>query len=141
MTEIHHLSFCIVSKLSKCCAEFVVNQGVEVNLDMVFEYHDWLLDNLQSPMFILLNKIFPCTYSFDAQIQLASFKDVKAMAVVVNDKISQSTTQILQSVPREGDWRIEVFDEREVALSWLNKQREYYSFNETNSAHNSKRIS
>ena len=141
MTEIHHLSFCIVSKLSKCCAEFVVNQGVEVNLDMVFEYHDWLLDNLQSPMFILLNKIFPCTYSFDAQIQLASFKDVKAMAVVVNDKVFQSTTQILQSVPREGDWRIEVFDEREVALSWLNKQREYYSFNETNSAHNSKRTS
>lgn len=130
MSDIHHLSFCIVSKLSNCCAEFVVNQGIEVNLDMVFEYHDWLTNNLQSPMYILLNKIFPCTYSFEAQIQLASFKDVRAMAVVAYDKVSQSTTQILQTVPREGDWTIEVFDDREAALSWLSRHGDDNSFNQ-----------
>lgn len=126
MSQIHRLSFCIASKLSDSSAEFVVNQGVEVNLDMVFEYHEWLLENLQYPMYILLNKIFPCTYSFEAQIQLASLQQVKAMAVVAHDKASQSTTQILQTVPREGDWSIEVFDDRDAAISWLTRQRENY---------------
>lgn len=124
MPAIHKLSFCIVSKLSNCCAEFVVNKGVEVNLDMVFEYHDWLLKNLQPPMYILLNKMFPCTYSFEAQVQLASLQEVRAMAVVAYDKASRSTTQIMQTVPREGDWLIEVFDDREAALSWLNRLSE-----------------
>lgn len=123
MPDIHKLSFCIVSKLSSCCAEFVVNQGVEVNLDMVFEYHEWLAKNLNPPMYILLNKIFPCTYSFEAQVQLASLKHVKAMAVVAYDKVSQSTTQILQTVPREGNWKIEVFDDRETAIAWLNRHQ------------------
>ncbi len=124
MPAIHKLSFCIVSKLSNCCAEFIVNKGVEVNLDMVFEYHDWLLKNLQPPMYILLNKMFPCTYSFEAQVQLASLQEVRAMAVVAYDKASRSTTQIMQTVPREGDWLIEVFDDREAALSWLNRLSE-----------------
>ncbi len=124
MPDIHRLSFCIATKLSENCAEFVVNQGVEVTLDMVFEYHDWLLKNIQPPMYVLLNKIFPCTYSFEAQVQLASFQQVNAMAVVAYDKVSQSTTQILQSVPREGNWTIEVFDDREIAISWLTRQSE-----------------
>ncbi len=124
MTDIHRLSFCIVSKLSDCCAEFVVNEGVEVNLDMVIEYHDWLLENLRSPMYVVLNKIFPCSYSFEAQVQLASLQQVKAMAVVAYDKVSQSTTQIMRSVPREGDWLIELFDDRDAALSWLTRQSE-----------------
>ena len=93
---------------------------------MVFEYHEWLLENLKPPMYILLNKIFPCTYSFEAQVQLASLRNVKAMAVVAYDKSSQSTTQILQTVPRVGDWSIEVFDDREIAVSWLNKQKEIH---------------
>ena len=126
MSQIHKLSFCIASKLSECCAEFVVNKGVEVNLDMVFEYHEWLLENLEFPMYILLNKMFPCTYSFEAQVQLASLQHINAMAVVAYDKVSQSTTQILQTVPREGNWSIEVFDDRDTAISWLNRQREIH---------------
>lgn len=126
MPETHHLSFCIMSKLPEHCTEIVVNKGVEVSLDILIAYHDWLLSNLQPSMYILLNKIFFYTYSFEEQMQLASLQRVNAMAIVTYDKVYQSTTQIMQTVPRERDWTIELFDDREAALSFLNRLNEEY---------------
>jgi len=53
-----------------------------MTLDMVEEYHAFLLAHLVSPFSLLINKINSYSYNFDAQINLATLKEIKAMAVV-----------------------------------------------------------
>ena len=45
-----------------------------MTLNMVEEYHAFLLKHLVSPFSLLINKINSYTYSFDAQVNLATLK-------------------------------------------------------------------
>lgn len=104
-------------------AEVIVDDGVIIDMDMVREYHEWIQNNLSDPCMLLINKLNPYTYTFEAQKEIAGLDQIQAMAVVVYNRISEVTTRDLASFPREHEWYIQVFDSRHDALLWLEGQR------------------
>lgn len=112
-----------IIKLSDDMAEVIVDDGVIIDMDMVREYHEWIQNNLSDPCMLLINKLNPYTYTFEAQKEIAGLDQIQAMAVVVYNRISEVTTRDLASFPREHEWYIQVFDSRHDALLWLEGQR------------------
>lgn len=118
----YKLSFGKINKLNDSIAEIIVNEGVEMNLKMVKEYHIWISEHLLDPCGLLINKINGYTYTFEAQRELANLPQIKAMAVITYNKISAVSTKVLTKIPRENKWNLEMFDERSQGLEWLKKE-------------------
>lgn len=88
--------------------------------EMVDQYHKFLLSHLSHPFSLLVNKINSYTYDFDAQIKLATLKEISAMAVVTYSRKAELATDYLAfSVPREVEWNMKTFSNRDEALNWL----------------------
>ncbi len=118
--DTHTLSFAKINILQPDIAEVVVNEGIEMNMEMVNEYHRFLLANLKAPFSLLINKINSYSYDFQAQINLAVLKEINVMAVVTYSNVTRHSTQMLSSnVPRKIDWNLQLFDDKNSALTWL----------------------
>lgn len=128
----HMLSFGEISILQDDIAEVIVNNGVEFDLEMVKEYHEFLLKEMKAPFSLLINKLNSYTYTFEAQRELASLKQINAMAVVAYNKIAETSTKILTVLPREQSWKIKIFDNRRLALMWLQNEQLMLNKTETN---------
>ena len=120
----HKLSFGEITLLQEDIAEVIVNDRVEFNLEMVAEYHEFLINKMKCPFSLLINKLNSYTYTLEAQQHLATLTDINAMAVVSYSNITELTTKSLIQVPREINWKIKIFNEREVALQWLQDQQQ-----------------
>ncbi len=117
--DLHELPFAKIIILEDNVAEVVVNDGVIMDVPMVDQYHEFLLTHLQSPFSLLINKVNSYTYDFDAQIKLATLKQINAMAVIAYNRITRLTTESLASYPREVKWNLKIFSNRDEALVWL----------------------
>lgn len=121
--ELHKLSFAKVIVIDQHVAEVIVNDGVEMTDEMVTEYHQFLLEHFTAPIKLLVNKINSYAYDFNAQLNLANLPEISAMAVVVYSRISEMATENLASnTLREEKWNIQIFNQRDEALHWLNGQ-------------------
>ena len=120
MSEIYDLSFAKIILIQADIAEVVVNEGVEMNLAMVEEYHDFLLSHLQAPFSLLINKINSYSYDFEAQMKLATLAEINVMAVVSYSRMTEISTNVLANKTyRETEWNLRIYDNREMALEWL----------------------
>jgi len=117
--DLHVLPFAKIIILQKDIAEVMINDGVEMDTKMVDQYHDFLLSHLHPPFSLLINKVNSYTYDFQAQIHLATLKEINAMAVIAYNRITKITTESLASYPRSEKWNLKVFSNRNEALSWL----------------------
>lgn len=120
--DIHELSFGKIHVLDEHLAEVIVNDGVEMDMAMVNEYHRFLLDHLSPPFSLLINKLNKYSYTFEAQQQIATLPEIKAMAVVAYNRASEMATNTLKDVHRKVSWNLAVFPERAQALNWLQGQ-------------------
>jgi len=118
------LSFATITKLSEDIAEVIIHQGIEINLVMVEQYHAYLLEHLTAPFSLLINKTNSYSYTFEAQLALATLKEINVMAVVAYSHAAKVSTQDLVQRPRTKPWNLEVFDNREEALAWLKLNQE-----------------
>lgn len=116
------LSFCRIIKLNDSIAEVIVNDGVEIDSSMLEEYHEWIENNLADPCGLLINKINRYTYTFNAQLKIADAPNIQAIAVVTYTRIAEVATKILTKLPREKKWNLEMFQNREEALTWLENE-------------------
>ncbi|MFV1985405.1 MAG: hypothetical protein ACC657_17790, partial [Thiohalomonadales bacterium] len=80
--DLHELPFAKIIILDDNIAEVMVNEGVTMDVEMVEQYHEFLLSHLRAPFSLLINKVNSYTYDFDAQNKLATLKEINAMAVV-----------------------------------------------------------
>jgi hypothetical protein len=120
--NINKLSFGKAIVIDSSLAEIIIDEGIEMNLAMVTEYHNWISQNLSDPCMVLVNRINSYTYSFNAQLALGSLEQIKAVAVVTNcDKVIK-TTEFLKTLPRENPWNPTFFSNRDQALLWLEIQ-------------------
>ena len=115
----HELSFGKIDIIREDIAEVVIHDGIEMDEQMVEQYHSFLLSHLQSPFSLLINKINHYSYTFNAQVKLATLKEINAMAIVTYNQGAKSTTKLLASYPREIKWNMNLFSNRERALTWL----------------------
>ena len=115
----YELPFAKIKILQDNIAEVVINEGIEMDVKMVGQYHDFLLSHLRSPFFLQINKVNAYTYDFQAQIKLAALKEINAMAVVAYSRATKLSTESLVSYPRSNKWNLKVFSNRDEALAWL----------------------
>ena len=118
----HQLSFGTIVVLDRHTAEVIVNEGVEMDLGAVHEYHTFLADRLQPPFCLLINKLNGYTYTFEAQLELGNLKGICAMAVLTYNRATRVSTENLAALPRTQPWNIRLFEERDTALAWLKEQ-------------------
>lgn len=118
----YKLPFLKLIKLRPDLVEVIADEGVELDIDMVKQYHAWLLENMTPPFGILVNKINSYTYTFEAQRKIADLPEIKAMAVITYTQISTASTKSLKAIPREIEWNLEIFDNRTSALDWLENE-------------------
>lgn len=121
--DLYELPFAKIIILRDDIAEVIINEGVQMDLSMVRQYHDFLLSHLRPPFSLLINKVNAYTYDFDAQEQLATLEEINAMAVVAYNKVTEIVTETLASYPRDVQWNLEIFTNRDEALSWLLTQQ------------------
>ena len=117
--ETYELPFATINILREDIAEVIVNEGVEMNVDMVQQYHDFLLSHLTPPFALLINKIHSYSYDFRAQEKLATLEEIKAMAVVAYHRTTVITTYMLAAYPRKIKWNLKIYRNRDEALAWL----------------------
>jgi hypothetical protein len=117
--DLYELPYAKIIILQDDIAEVMINDEVKMDLEMVEHYHEFLLSHLRPPFSLLINKINSYTYDFDAQLKLATLKEINAMAVVAYNQVTRITTESLASYPRSKKWNLKVFSNREKALNWL----------------------
>ena len=125
--NVHELSFSKIILLSESIAEVIINEGVELDEKMVEQYHEFLLSHLIAPFSLLINKVNSYSYNFGAQINLATLKEINAMAVVTYNRPAEVATHNLAiAVPRPVEWNLKVFSNRDKALDWLKIEQKNY---------------
>ncbi|GAA4893525.1 hypothetical protein GCM10023311_17620 [Flaviramulus aquimarinus] len=118
----YKLSFGTIKILQNNLAEVIVNDGLVMDLVHVDEYHDFLLTNLDAPFFLLINKKHSYSYTFEAQKVIGNLKEIKALAVVVGTNGGLMSTETLINMNKDDNWNIELFQKRDEALVWLEKE-------------------
>lgn len=127
MTEVHRVSFGEIAVLQPDLAEVVVDEGVELDMAMVKEYHAFLFKHLQAPFRLLINKKNPYTYTFEAQLNIASLEEMKAIAVVVYSTASQIATDTVRDMQSNPQSNLRTFSSRDEAMAWLHEELEISS--------------
>lgn len=122
--ELHELPFVKIIKLSDDIAEVIVNEGVEYNLDMVDEYHDWVEKNMANPCYMLVNKLNSYSYTFEVQQKLGTLEQIRAIAFVAYTRTGKLSLEALSRVPKTAHWNSKIFDNRNDALQWLETLRD-----------------
>lgn len=117
----YKLSFGTIIKFNNNLAEIVVDDGVEMNLTQVKEYHNFLLNNLKAPFYLLVNRKHSYTYTFEAQKAIVNFDKIKKLAVLLSTQGGLMSSETLLSLNTNLNWEISWFSKREDALAWLNE--------------------
>lgn len=116
----YELSFGKIIILREDIAEVIINDGIEMNGRMVREYHAFLLSHLKNSFSLLVNKINSYTYDFEAQLNIATLREIKAMAIVsYNQNTRLSTESLATTIPRDVVWNLKIYSNRDEALRWL----------------------
>ena len=121
--ELFQLSFAKFIKIKDDLVEVIVNDGIEYDLDMLEQYHQWIKENTTHPCYILVNKINDYTYTFDVQRKLGAIPEIKAIAQVVYSRASKISTEAMTDIPKVRPWTAGIFSTRAEALAWLNAKR------------------
>ncbi len=121
--ELHDIGLGRIIKLSGDTAEVIAAEGVEVDMPMVDEYHEWIAGHLAAPAFLLINRVNAYSYTFEAEQKIGSLDQVRAIAVLVYSRISEMTADYMISLPRKLPWNVRIFHDRDAAIEWLETQR------------------
>ena len=127
----HKLSFGQITILQEDIAEVIVNNGVEMNLEKVGEYHEFLIAEMRHPFSLLINILNSYTYTLEAQQYIGSLSQINAIAVIAYDKLTEDIFKTIIKVPKEIPWKIMIFSEREAALKWLMNEQQNLTNNYT----------
>ena len=58
------LSFATVNLLSDCIVELIIAEGIEVSMEMLDEFDDFLSQQLNDNFVLLINKVNSYSYTF-----------------------------------------------------------------------------
>ncbi|WP_197429356.1 hypothetical protein [Winogradskyella endarachnes] len=103
-------------------AEVIINQGILMDLEMVEEYHQFLINHLKAPFSLLINKKYDYTYTFEAQKKVGALDEINRIAVIVESFIAKKSTEFLIAINEPSDWNIRIFNDRNSALNWVENE-------------------
>ena len=116
----YKLSFATINVIERNLAEVIIDEGVNIDLMMVDEYHDFLTMSLKAPFGLFYNKRNSYSYTFEAQKTMSILKSVKAVAVLNYTHASVMSTEMILKINAVNDHRIiKLFVKKDEALSWI----------------------
>lgn len=115
----YELSFAKINIIQADIAEVIINEGVEVNVEMVNEARRYLLDNMTIPYSLLINRLHSYTYSTDAKLEASNMIEISSVAIVSYDSIMGIALKSMVLIFIKSKWSIKFFGNRELAISWL----------------------
>lgn len=118
----HTLSFGSLIKINEHILEVIINEGVELNLLNVDEYHQWINEHFEDSCYVLVNRLNAYSHTFEAQQIIGTLDKIKAIAIVAYSDFSFVVSQNIAQTPREKAWTIQVLNDKKSALIWLNQQ-------------------
>lgn len=120
---IFDLSFGKINVINNNIAEVLVDEGIIFTLEMCEEYDAFLLEQFPEKFAILNNKIHSFSYTYEANLHIASLENLIAVAVVTYDKNSYLQSQNYKNLRLQDHWLLKEFTGyqlgREKALKWL----------------------
>ncbi|WP_019026178.1 hypothetical protein [Colwellia piezophila] len=78
----HRISFADINIISDSIAEIIIDEGVEISIEMVEEYDNFLACIFNGNYGVLINKINHYSYSLGAQFIMGSSENIVAIAAV-----------------------------------------------------------
>lgn len=127
----HRLSFGCVGLLAHNIVEITVDEGVEVSLEMLDEYQQFLEKHVVKDFAMLINQINNYTYSFEAQLSVGSYEKLAAIAFVYFNDKSKLVSEKLSARRKHDNWNFRLFSGLELgwqqAHSWLQKEMSGYA--------------
>ncbi|MFO7604320.1 MAG: hypothetical protein R6X06_10975 [Gammaproteobacteria bacterium] len=116
------LGFGVARPIGSNINELIVHQGVEIDDAMVHQYHAYLNRQYPQPFGLLINKKHDYSYTFEAQQDLGTLANIRAIAILVHRRSSAIAAQSLQNIKRESAWNAKIFHDYTDALAWLESQ-------------------
>lgn len=111
------MSFGQLIFLSDNITEVIINEGVEVSLDDVAEYHKSLVKRHGGNGFgLLVNRVHQFSYSFDAQIHIGHLPNLRAVAMI--SSFGEPAVESMREIKRS-KFPIESFCDYQEGLRWL----------------------
>lgn len=119
----HRLSFGYFTLLTDNIVEVVVDEGVEMNLEMIEECHQFIQSHFTDDFGMLVNRVNSYTYSYEAKLSVASYAQMKAIAFVYYSKDAKEISDNLQKMRAIDQWNCQIFSGLELgwqqAYDWL----------------------
>lgn len=114
-----HFQFGKVKMLNANLVEVFINEGIEVDLDMMLECEEMLDELMPGHYGVLLNEKNAHTYAEEAKAYFSEMRRMDAMAVVMTTRFTDIADKYLQSFHEDANWNLKVFYDRGKALEWL----------------------
>jgi hypothetical protein len=122
----HRLSFGFYNIFPNNVIEVTADEGIEMTLEMVEECHDFMNDNVEGDFALLINRIHNYTYTYEAQLSIASYEGLKALAFVCYSDKSLLVTKQLQESRSFDQWKYPVYSGLDLgwqeAYQWLDNE-------------------
>ncbi len=116
------MTFGTINCLEPGIVEVVVNSDVIMDGKMVHECEGVLKTMSGAEVGILVNKQNPYTHDEEARHMLATLGMFKAMAVLLTGWFTSVPAKYLMSIPVDVTTPVQMFHDREEALTWLREQ-------------------
>ncbi|TPH17829.1 hypothetical protein [Litorilituus lipolyticus] len=122
----HRLSFASVKLINPNIAEVIVDAGVIVSMEMVEEYEAFLGQIFQHEFALLVNKINPYDYSFEAKLSIGSHEKLKAIAVVYYNETAEKKASEVANLRQVDGWNVRFYSGLELGwqegVNWLEEE-------------------
>lgn len=116
----HRLSFGEIRIFNSRLAEVNVDEGVELSLENVAEYHEFLINHFPNQVALLINKTNSYTYTFEAQQHLILPEVITHCAVLIYNNTGRIATESLMAMQKKNlDVTLQIFEDFDTALNWL----------------------
>lgn len=117
------LSFGYISILADNIVEITVDEGVEISLEMIEESQRFLDSQLSNSFSMLINQVNDYTYSYEAQLSVASHENLVAVAFVYFSDFSKRVSETLNARRVHDNLNTKMFSGLELgwqeAITWL----------------------
>jgi hypothetical protein len=123
--ENHRLNFAQINLLDKSIAEVVFDKGIYISIEMIEEIESFICNAFKTDFGVIVNKIYPYSYSLEAKLTLGSMERMKSIASINYTKEGVESTQDIINKRAKDKLNIRNFNGldlgRQKAIAWLVK--------------------
>ena len=122
----HRLSFASVKLINPNIAEVIVDAGVNISIEMVEEYEALLGQLFHDDFALIVNKINPYDYAYEAKLSIGSHEKLKAIAVIYYNKNAEKIASEIANLRQIDGWNVRFYSGLELGwqegVNWLEEE-------------------